>query len=124
MKKNRAMRIAALLLVLTMMTSCFVGGTFAKYTTKGTGTDSARVAHWGVTIAHDNSIFYNAYKDTWTTYTADEKVDTITVQTSTVDDVVAPGTKGDLAAFDIGGTPEVDVPSTELNSISMPILPA
>ena len=31
MKKNRTMRVAALLLALTLMTSCFVGGTFAKY---------------------------------------------------------------------------------------------
>lgn len=113
MKKNRTMRVAALLLALTLMTSCFVGGTFAKYTTAGTGTDSARVAHWGVTVTHDNNIFYNAYKDTWTTYTASENVDTITVQASTDnEDVVAPGTEGSLAAFDIGGTPEVDVAVT------------
>lgn len=47
MKKNRTMRLAALLLVLTLITSCFVGGTFAKYTTSTTGNDEARVAYWG-----------------------------------------------------------------------------
>lgn len=47
MRKNKAMRTAALLLVLVLMTSCFVGGTFAKYTTSTTGTAEARVAYWG-----------------------------------------------------------------------------
>ena len=49
MKKNRAMRLAALMLVLVMMTSCFVGGTFAKYTTSIGGVAEARVAYWGFT---------------------------------------------------------------------------
>lgn len=47
MKKTKFMRAALLLLVLTLITSCFVGGTFAKYTTSTTGNDSARVAYWG-----------------------------------------------------------------------------
>lgn len=47
MKKTKLMRAALLLLVLTLVTSCFVGGTFAKYTTSANGTDSARVAKWG-----------------------------------------------------------------------------
>lgn len=51
MKKNRAMRVAAMLLVLVMMTSCFVGGTFAKYTTSKDTSATARVAHWGFNAA-------------------------------------------------------------------------
>lgn len=47
MKKTKFMRAALLLLVLTLITSCFVGGTFAKYTSKAEGTDTARVATWG-----------------------------------------------------------------------------
>ena len=47
MKKTKFMRAALLLLVLTLITSCFVGGTFAKYTTSANGSDSARVAKWG-----------------------------------------------------------------------------
>lgn len=50
MKKNRTMRAAALLLVLTLMTSCFVGGTFAKYTSTATGTGNATVAKWSVKV--------------------------------------------------------------------------
>lgn len=111
--KNRTMRVAALLLVLTLMTSCFVGGTFAKYTTNGKAEDNARVAKWGVTVTHDNAIFYDAYKDTHVDYTANEQVDTITVQANVAGaDVVAPGTSGTITAFDINGTPEVDVEVT------------
>ena len=50
MKKNRLMRIAALLLVLTLATSCFVGGTFAKYTSTATGSDTATVAKWDIQL--------------------------------------------------------------------------
>ena len=42
MKKTKLMRAALLLLVLTLITSCFVGGTFAKYTTSAEGSDTAR----------------------------------------------------------------------------------
>ena len=64
MKKTKFMRAALLLLVLTLITSCFVGGTFAKYTTSASGSDSARVATWGfndtgsVTL---NDLFKTAY---------------------------------------------------------------
>lgn len=38
------MRAAVLMLALVLITSCFVGGTFAKYVTSGTGGDNAKVA--------------------------------------------------------------------------------
>ena len=47
MKKNRTMKAASILLALCLMTSCFVGGTFAKYTTSVSDTVTARVAKWG-----------------------------------------------------------------------------
>ena len=109
MKKNRAMRIAALLLVLTMMTSCFVGGTFAKYVTEGEKTlETARVAHWGVkiTVSGDDA-FAQTYQDAYTNVAAD-----ITVASSTGDDVVAPGTTGTLFTMNVEGSPEVDTQVT------------
>lgn len=50
LKNNRTMRAAVLLLALVLITSCFVGGTFAKYVTDGLAMDHARVAKWGVTV--------------------------------------------------------------------------
>lgn len=51
MKKNKAMRLASALLVLTLLTTCAISSTFAKYVTKAEGTDTARVAKWGFTQA-------------------------------------------------------------------------
>ncbi len=47
-KKNKTLRIAVLVLALALITSCFVGTTFAKYTSTKTGADSAEVAIWDV----------------------------------------------------------------------------
>ena len=47
MKKNKAMRLASALLVLTLLTTCAISSTFAKYVTEAQGTDKARVAYWG-----------------------------------------------------------------------------
>lgn len=97
MKKTKFMRAALLLLVLTLITSCFVGGTFAKYTTKAEGSDSARVAKWGfqpTTISLDN-LFKTAYD---TTVKAVDNVD------NPKTDVIAPGTKGEATfGFTYGG---------------------
>ena len=45
MKKTRIM---GLLLVLVLVTSCFAGGTFAKYTSAASGNDQANVAKWEI----------------------------------------------------------------------------
>lgn len=82
MRKNRTMRAAALLLALTLITSCFVGGTFAKYTTSATSSDSARVAYWGFQRTNSmelTNLFLGAYDD----------VDSVDDK-----DVIAPGTSG------------------------------
>lgn len=47
MKKNKAMRLASALLVLTLLTTCAISSTFAKYVTEAKGSDKARVAYWG-----------------------------------------------------------------------------
>lgn len=96
MKKNIMMRMAAVLLVGVLLTTSVIGGTFAKYTTSATGSDTARVAKWGVTIVANGEIFTTNYDDT-------------AISASATEDIVAPGTKGDLVAMVIAGTPEVDV---------------
>ena len=47
MKQSKTMRLVSALLVLTLMTTCAVSGTFAKYVTSTNGEDAARVAYWG-----------------------------------------------------------------------------
>lgn len=51
MKKRSIMiRVMAVLSVVMMFTICFVGGTFARYTSSGSGSDSARVAKWDIRV--------------------------------------------------------------------------
>jgi len=99
------MRLASALLILTMVTTCAISGTFAKYVTEDSATDTARVAKWGVKVdvAGDTAFA--------TTYATDEDPVRIanTVVSSTADKLVAPGTEGTLGTVKITGAPEVAV---------------
>lgn len=102
------MRVAGLLLALVLVTSCFVGGTFAKYVTSGTGGDHAKVAKWGVKVtAHETGdIFASKYDQ------IAGKDDTVVVAGDKYK-VIAPGTKKENAAVvTLSGTPEVAVKVT------------
>ena len=109
MRKNKMMRIASALLVAVLLTTCAISGTFAKYTTSDSSTDSARVAKWGVSIvASGDDLFNNQYTDT---------TNGITVKSVDDEKVVAPGTSNsEFGAtgmkFTIAGTPEVAVKFT------------
>jgi len=85
--KNKLMRAATILMVLTLMTSCFVGSTFAKYTTSSAGTDTARVAYWGFEAPADMAI--DLFDDAYSTDV--KSVGNVGGFTN----VIAPGTAGD-----------------------------
>ena len=106
MKKNKMMRIASFLLVAVLMSTCAISGTFAKYVTADTATDSARVAKWGVTVTTTGTLFADAYKDIPVTYSATDRDGTITVRAATESaNVVAPGTKNETGMkFVLTGT--------------------
>ena len=115
MKKNRTMRIAAVMLVFALLTTCIISGSFAKYVTNSNAaSDVARVAKWGVTVTGTGTTFAKNYKAVadGNTAAADDATSGITVKSSTADKVVAPGTKGSLAAFTVSGTPEVSAEIT------------
>lgn len=102
MKKNRMMRIAAVLLVAVLLTTSVISGTFAKYTTAVTASDEARVAAWGfgesTTLEFD--LFSTNYDDT--------------AVSSGTDNIIAPGTEqSETIRFEYAdttgkGAPEVD----------------
>lgn len=103
MKKNKMMRIVSVLLVAVIITTCAISGTFAKYVTSGSGSDSARVAKFGVTVSGTADTFKE-------TYAKDDNSFTLAANTVvSTEDVVAPGTSGSMADFTINGTPEVAV---------------
>ena len=102
MKKNYVMRIAAVLLVLVLLSTCVVSGTFAKYVTAGNASDSATIAKWGVTVEANTS--------TVATVTEIGGAAEAQVKSATPEVILAPGTEvAKLADFSISGTPEVAV---------------
>lgn len=99
MKKNKMMRLASCLLVAILLTTSVISGTFAKYTTSSTGTDSARVATWGFQDTGSivlNDLFKTSYDN---------------ANVNGNDDVIAPGTTNSAnIAFKFAGqetAPEV-----------------
>lgn len=87
MKGSKLPKLAALLLVLTLVTTCFVSGIFAKYVSEGEGEDAARVAKWGVKV----EIAGDGFKTTYGKDEVNANVDGPTVVSSTTEKVVAPG---------------------------------
>ena len=101
MKKNTMMRVASVLLVAVLLSTCAISGTFAKYVTSAESEDSARVAKWGVTVtASTGATFAKVYND-----------EAGNAVVSAQDKVVAPGTNSDevegTVTFNISGQPEV-----------------
>ena len=60
-RSSMMVRLVAVLAVTMMFTMCFVGGTFAKYTTSKSGTDTATVAKWGVSVTGTADTFAKEY---------------------------------------------------------------
>lgn len=106
MKKNFTMRTAAIVLALILATACLVSGTFAKYVTVVTGTDTARVAFFKFgadNLGEDATANFNL----WNTVNDDDVLGED--GNIGVDDakIIAPGTSGSM---DLGlwGMAEVD----------------
>lgn len=58
-KKNMIARICGLLIVLTLISCCFLGTTFARYTSGVDGTASVTVAKWDIDIGNNGSFAVN-----------------------------------------------------------------
>lgn len=99
MKKNVMLKIAAVLLVAVLLSTCAISATFAKYVSE-TDSDSAtaRVAKWGMTVdTVATSKFAKVYASGSGTVNATAEV-------------VAPGTKGDLVfTSTVSGVNETEV---------------
>lgn len=84
MTKNKAMRLGSVMLVLALLTTCAISGTFAKYTASSETNDTARVAYWGFSNSETTTLDLFNYTD------ANVKVSSTEVDDVTL--VVAPGT--------------------------------
>ena len=104
-KENKTVKFAIIVLALTMIVLILVAGTYAKYTSSGTGNDTATVAKWSfkvgdkdITTASDAFTFdlFKTIKDTAGADESDVKSGKI----------IAPGTSG---SFDIAIKNESEV---------------
>ena len=104
MKKNKMMRIASILLVAVLLSTCAISGTFAKYTSTVTGSDSVTVAKWAIEV-NDTEIVKNgapafALFDTAAQYDEDGN--------DVAAGKIAPGTQGSFN-FKVENVSEVSV---------------
>lgn len=100
MEKNKVSKLVAVVLLLVMIALVLVSGTYAKYTSTASGSDSARVAKWSFTvgktdIADSESFAFNLFE---TINDTDGKTVETDVVSANGDKVIAPGTSG---SFDI-----------------------
>ena len=94
-RSSMMVRLVAALAVTMMFTMCFVGGTFAKYTSSATGNDNANVAKWDIRVnganitASDTFTFnlFNIVNDT-----TDNNAETDMAPNGGT--IIAPGTTG------------------------------
>ena len=94
MKKNdnKLAKFTAIVLLITLVASMLVAGTYARYTTTASGTDKARVAHWKINATNNVS---NLFADSYSNVAAGNSDLSI----------IAPGTSGSFD-FNIGGSVE------------------
>ena len=102
MKKNKMMRIASVLLVAVLLSTSVISGTFAKYTSEKSDSDTARVAQWNIKL-NDATMTANSVFDfdLFKTIVSDEddsneddSNETDVKEGTTDEAIIAPGTKG------------------------------
>lgn len=100
MKKNRMMRLSAILLVAVLLSLSVIGGTWAKYVSNKEQSETVTVAKWGVEVAA--TVDENVYQSGDVVTDAD---DTIKLDAATK--LIAPGFEVKFCDFNITGEPEV-----------------
>lgn len=99
MGKNRTMKMILITLLITMLALVLVSGTYAKYTSSASGSDTARVAKWSFNVGENDIVAKDTFTfDLFKTITdTDGKTETDVVSAN-ADKVIAPGTSG---SFDL-----------------------
>ena len=123
--KNLRKGLVFALVLLSVVSLGSVAGTYAKYTSNATGTDSARVAKWSFTVGGTETATTNTFNfDLFdTAYTNDDSE--TTVQSKNSDNVIAPGTEGEFTIAlannsEVDATYEIDYTVNKTNN-SIPV---
>ena len=115
MTKSIFAKIGAAAVVLTLVTSSLVGGTFAKYTSSTTGTGTAQVAKWAIAFKEGS--------DTITGDTFTFNLKNTNGEVVTTDDKLAPGSEGEVkfvingAGSEIGYSYSAEADVSGLNGV-------
>ena len=98
-RSSMMVRLVAVLAVTMMFTMCFVGGTFAKYTSSATGTDSATVAKWSFKVGETDIATTDTFTfDLFKTIKDSDGTNNETEMNPVDGSIIAPGTQG---SFDL-----------------------
>lgn len=103
--------IISLLLVACLATMCFVGGTFAKYTSTATGSDIATVAKWSIEVENEQIAVTPNTTIAFNLFDTINDTDNTADETDVDDNLIAPGTAGSFA-LDIENLSEVNAKYT------------
>lgn len=93
MGKNKTMKMILITLLIAMIALVLVSGTYAKYTSSASGSDTARVAKWSFNVGENDIVA----KDTFT-FDLFKTITDTDVVSANADKVIAPGTSG---SFDL-----------------------
>lgn len=110
MKNNKTVKFMALVLFVTILAIILVSGTYAKYTTSATGSDTATVAKWSIKLGNEDIA-----KSTEKTFTID-LFSTITNTDGSEEKnvkktdgtLIAPGTMGSFTLASLKNESEVN----------------
>lgn len=114
MRKSIFAKIGAAAVVLTLVTSSLVGGTFAKYTSSAAGTGTAQVAKWAIAFKEGDTTVGD-------TFSFDLK--NTNSEVVTTDDKLAPGSEGEIkfvingTGSEVGYTYSAEADVSELNGV-------
>lgn len=110
MKNNKLAKFMALVLLVTLLAVILVSGTYAKYTTSATGSDSATVAKWSIKLG-DEDIAKSTEKtfaiDLFSTITNTDGTGEKNVK-KTDESLIAPGTMGSFTLASLKNESEVN----------------
>lgn len=96
-RSSMMVRLVAVFAVVMMFTMCFVGGTFAKYTSSATGTDSANVAKWDIRVNGSNITVSDTFDfNLFSTVKDTTDGNTESDMAPNGGTIIAPGTKGEF----------------------------
>ena len=128
MKKNKLSRLAILVLALVIVSMMIISGTYSKYTSSATGTDSVAVAKWDIKL--NTAQIATGSAETVDVSLFDTIVDTANgvaetdVDETQTDKLIAPGTKGEFDLVlvndsEVNATADVNLSVTNASSIPL-----